>query len=83
MDCSGSITLDASASTSFDGNPLFYVWGFTDVNSGAVNALPASSQPTINLVMAAQSWMQAGATYDLVLTVTDSQGGFQTGLLAP
>jgi len=75
--CSGSLTLDGSASTSFDGNPLTYAWEVT----GSSTPLPVSSSPTMAVSMDTLSWMQPGVAYTVQLTVTDSQG--ETGPTGP
>lgn len=78
--CSGSLTLDGSASTSFDGNPLTYDWQVFDPSTGY--STPLSGTPTVDVSRDALSWMQPGVAHTVQLTVTDSQGETgSTGLL--
>jgi hypothetical protein len=81
--CASSLTLDGSASTSFDGQPLAFQWDFwlaatqevfTVPAMGADGATPAIPDATAPLSMATHTWLQPGQTYDVTLNVQDSTG---------
>jgi hypothetical protein len=74
MVCPGTTTFDASASTAFDGGVLKYTWEFYDAVSDESFELDAGNQAVYQLPLLSQASMQMGATYEVLLTVEDSEG---------